>query len=501
MNYLIASDEICLYWEKPEFEEGQKVIYHILVNGKEIGRTEKTHYTLMNLEPETVYEIEVIMCSNENDKTSESFWRESLQTQKQKKIIDVTQAPYCAVGDGKTMNTQALQKAFDDCKVDEMVYLPEGIYMTGTLRMHSNMELYLAENAVLQGTDVVEDYLPRIKSRFEGLEMECYSSLLNLGELDHTSGYNCENVVIRGKGTIASGGRTLAERVIKSERERLKDYLTSLGDKLGEYEKPETIPGRVRPRLINMSNARNIRLSDVTLKHGASWNVHMIYSDSIVTNNCTFHSVGVWNGDGWDPDSSTNCTIFNCTFYTHDDSIAIKSGKNPEGNVINRPTEHIRIFDCRSMRGLGIAMGSEMSGGIRDVEIWDCDLSGTIYGVEIKGTKKRGGFVRDVHVRDCIMPRIMFHSVGYNDDGIGALVPPVFEQCSFRNIYLSGKYQDHDSNWHTCDAIELRGFNVQGHYLTDILFENIQIESDEDGSYHISMKYCNKISLKNISCV
>lgn len=501
MNYLIASDEICLYWEKPEFEKGQKVSYQILVNGKEIGSTEKTHYTLMNLEPEMAYEIEVIMCMQRENSERKSFWRGGLQTQKQKKIIDVTKAPYCAVGDGKTMNTKALQKALNDCGADEMVYLPEGIYMTGALRMHSDMELYLAENAVLQGTDVVEDYLPRIKSRFEGLEMECYSSLLNLGELDHTSGYNCENVVIRGKGTIASGGRILAERVIESERERLKNYLTSLGDKLGEYEKPETIPGRVRPRLINMSNARNIRLSGVELKHGACWNVHMIYSDNIVTNNCTFHSVGVWNGDGWDPDSSTNCTIFNCTFYTHDDSIAIKSGKNPEGNIINRPTEHIRIFDCKSVHGLGIAMGSEMSGGIRDVKIWDCDLSGSTYGVEIKGTKKRGGFVRDVHVRDCTMPRIMFHSVGYNDDGVGAPEPPVFEQCSFHNIHLFGRYQDVEGIWHPCDAIELRGFDEPGHHLTDILFENIDIEGDESASYKISMKYCDNIQFKDVSCV
>lgn len=501
MNYLLASDEICLYWEKPEIEEKGKAIYQIFVNGKETGSTEKTHYTLRKLQAETEYDIEIRM-EIEGGEKSRSFWKGTLQTSKQKKIIDVTRKPYCAVGDGKTMNTKALQQAFDDCGADEMVYLPEGVFLTGALRMHSDMELYLAENAVLQGTDVVEDYLPRIKSRFEGLEMECYSSLLNLGELDHASGYNCENVVIRGKGTIASGGRALAERVISSERERLKDYLTSLGDKIKEYEKPETIPGRVRPRLINMSNARNVRLSGVTLRNGACWNVHMIYSDSIVTNDCVFHSEGVWNGDGWDPDSSTNCTIFNCTFYTGDDSIAIKSGKNPEGNVINRPTEHIRIFDCRSVYGHGIAMGSEMSGGIRDVVIWDCDLSGSMYGVEIKGTKKRGGFVRDVHVRDCVMPRILFHSVGYNDDGIGAPIPPVFEQCSFRNIKLLGRYQDRDDrSWKPCEAVELKGFDVPGHYLKDILFENIHIEGDENGNYQISMKYCDNIRFEKISCV
>ena len=119
----------------------------------------------------------------------------------------------------------------------------------------------------------------------------------------------------------------------------------------------------------------------------------MIYSDNIVTNDCTFISEGVHNGDGWDPDSSTNCTIFACTFFTGDDSVAIKSGKNPEGNIINKPCKHIRVFDCVTKYGHGICMGSEMSGGIEDVKIWDCDLENSVYGIEIKGTKKRGGYV------------------------------------------------------------------------------------------------------------
>ena len=148
----------------------------------------------------------------------------------------------------------------------------------------------------------------------------------------------------------------MAECVIAVETENMKEQLEALGEQIKECENERTIPGRVRPRLINMSNCQNIILSGVTLRNGASWNVHMIYSDTIVTNHCTFYSENVWNGDGWDPDSSTNCTIFDCNFYTGDDSIAIKSGKNPEGNKIGRPTKHIRIFDCRSAYGHGITI-------------------------------------------------------------------------------------------------------------------------------------------------
>lgn len=259
--------------------------------------------------------------------------------------------------------------------------------MTGALRLHSDMELYIEREGILKGTARVEDYLPKIKSRFEGLEMECYSSLLNLGELDHDGGYGCRNVVIRGMGTIAGGGKTLAENVIAYEKERLKDYIASVGTRLKEYEKEDTIPGRARPRLINISNSQEVVISGISIENGPGWNVHMIYSDRITTHGCVFRSEGVWNGDGWDPDSSTNCTIFDCAFYTGDDAIAVKSGKNPEGNVIGRPSAHIRIFDCRSAFGHGITIGSEMSGGIDDVSIWDCDMSQSMWGIEIKGTK------------------------------------------------------------------------------------------------------------------
>lgn len=498
VHTLVADDLITVYWEKTA-DSSKEREYQIYVDGELHGTTKKTHYTVEGLQAQKNYQIK-IMCISKIGEDAIEFWQENMETKPHKRKLDVTQAPYYAMGDEQTLNTKVLQQAIDDCTEQDVVYLPKGIYLTGALRLHSDMELYLEEGAVLQGTENVEDYLPRIPSRFEGLEMECYSSVLNLGHLDHDADYNCQNVIIRGKGTIASGGWTLAKNVIASEKERLKEYLEQLGDKIKEYEKADTIPGRVRPRLINMSNAQNIWLSGLTFKNGASWNVHMIYSDNIVTNHCTFHSEGVWNGDGWDPDSSTNCTIFDCQFFTGDDSIAIKAGKNPQGNIINRPTKHIRIFDCKSAYGHGFAMGSEMSGGIEDVVVWDCDLSNAMFGLEIKGTKKRGGYVREIHVKDCTLPRILFHSVKYNDDGEGAPKPPIFEKCSFENIQLLGKYQDKEGVWHDCDAMELCGFDEKGYEIKDIVFRNIHINRNAEGSYHISMKYCKDITFEQISC-
>ena len=325
VKYFVTDKSITLYWDKP-YNLPEGYLFEVYVNGSKVGENVKTHYTLENLVQATAYQVQIALSGKEMEQAVVSDLL-TITTGKEKRKIDVTKAPYNAQGDGSTMNTAVLQQAINDCDADSVVYIPKGIFMTGALKLHSDMELYLEEGAVIQGTTVPEDYLPRIHSRFEGYEMECYSSLINMGDLDRNSDYNCKNVLIHGKGSIISGGKVLAENIINSEKIRLKEMMDQLGDGIAEYECADTIPGRVRPRLVNMSNCQNIILSGITFAEGACWNIHMIYSDSIITHNCVIKSKGIWNGYGWDPDSSTNCTIFGTTFYTGDDSIAIKSGK------------------------------------------------------------------------------------------------------------------------------------------------------------------------------
>lgn len=477
---LSTSNTLTMYWEKPVSAPES---YQIFCNGVQVGNTAKTHYTLEGLQAETEYRIEV-----------RSVGELLCRTDPEKENLDVT--AWGAAGDGKAINTERLQAVIDACGVGQRVYFPKGVYLTGSLRLHSDMELYLEEGAVLQGTDDFHDYLPLIPSRFEGIERECYSSVLNLGHMDHAGGVNCRNVLIHGHGTIASGGKELAKRIIRHEREKQKAYMESLGKKILECENENTIPGRVRPRLINMSNCGNIRISGLTLKDGASWNVHMIYCDGIVTDHCTFRSEDVWNGDGWDPDSSENCVLFGCEFYTGDDAVAIKSGKNPEGNEIGRPCRCIRVFDCFSAAGHGITIGSEMSGGIEDVKIWDCDLMNSLNGIEIKGTKKRGGYVRDIEARDCQVPRVLIHAVAYNDDGEGAAHPPVFSDCRYEGLEISGQYFDThgDKKFHVCNAIELEGFDVPGYEVRDVCFKDIRFT----GVCSMIMNHCIHVKLENI---
>lgn len=231
-----------LYWDKPA-AAGAGAQYTVYLGGQPVATCGRTHFTLTDLRSQSDYQADVFF-------GHQCVGSCVFRTTPVKNRLDVTEAPFWAKGDGKTKNTAALQRAIDACSAEDAVYIPAGIYLTGALRLHSNMELYLDEGAILQGTAEIVDYQPRIPSRFEGTEMRCYSSLLNLGTLDHAAGPNCENVVIRGKGTIASGGRELAEKIIADEQEHLKDYLAEHAALVAECENERTIPGRVRPRLI-----------------------------------------------------------------------------------------------------------------------------------------------------------------------------------------------------------------------------------------------------------
>ena len=455
-----------LYWEPAA--EGHAV-YTILLDGAVVGQTQKTHFTVTGLAPQRAYAVAV------TGGTSPAL-SICITTPPQRRRLDVTRPPYCAKGDGKTLNTAVLQKALEDCTEADEVYFPAGCYLTGALNLHSHIAVFLDEGAVLQGSDDPKDYLPRIWSRFEGTEQECYRSLLNAGRLDHAAGPNCEDILLYGSGTISGGGRVLAERIIDSERERLKDYLAANAALVATCENDRTIPGRVRGRLINLSNCAHVRISGLTLKNGACWNVHMVYSDDILTDHCVLRSTGIWNGDGWDPDSSTNCTLFATVFATEDDSVAIKSGKNPQGNIIDRPTKHIRVFDCQSLYGHGICIGSEMSGGVEDVKIWDCDISESSNGIEIKGTPKRGGYVRDICVQNCSFPRLLIHAVPYNDDGVPAPQPPVFEDFRFEGLHLTGLRKEHGTT--ECVApMEIAGFEAAGHEVRHVVCKNLVLPS------------------------
>ena len=444
----LRSDEATLIWDKPE-GAGPGLAYEVLRDGRPCGETRKTHFTARGLAPEHAYVFTVRAraaagTEDPGDRTESN--RLDLRTRSPEPVVSVLD--HGAVGDGRTLNTRALQAAIDACPPGGVVRLPAGVFLSGALFLKSDMTLEIAEGGVLKGSADPADYAPFIRNRFEGWEMDTYASLLNAGTLDSAGPANVRNLSIRGAGTISGGGKKLSDAV--------------------RAEFPGVKGLRSRGRLILLMNAENVEVAGLTLEETPCWTLHYIYSENITLRGLVIRS-DVRNGDGIDPDSSRRSYIFDCTFDTGDDCIAIKSGKNPEGNVINRPTEIVRVFDCRFVRGHGISIGSEMSGGVRGVLIEDCVAGPLLHGLQIKATAERGGFVEDVTVRDCSLRQItVYTKLPYNNDGGAAPSPPFFRDFRFENIDLT----EADP---TKPVIVVNGFAAEGHRTRNVSFGNIRL--------------------------
>ena len=144
---------------------------------------------------------------------------------------------------------------------------------------------------------------------------------------------------------------------------------------------------------------------------------------------------------------------FDTVFDTGDDCIAIKSGKNPEGNQINRPAKNIRLFDLAIRGGHGIAIGSEQSGGVENITFRDCQLTNTLYGLELKAQNDRGGYIRQVTITDCLLDRFMAHPVAYNADGQAAQQLPIISDILVKNTRIVGQNP----------LVELKGLSMNKH--------------------------------------
>lgn len=440
-NILIApgtltENSVTILWDKQYSTE--TIAYEILLNGKLHDSTGKTNFTIADLRPATSYKVSIRLKGSTAKTGTIKF-----KTAAKGKIYNILD--YGAKDDTAFKNTIAIQAAINACAKGGTVYIPKGFFVSGALFLKSDMTLFVARDAVLQGSVDTTDYLPLNKNRFEGWEMETYASLINAGTLNRDGSYNIKNLRITGGGTIKGGGKSL-EIACKAARGI-----------------------RSRGRLILLMNCQHVSIDNLTLTDPPCWTLHYIYSNNISCHNLSIITKGIHNGDGIDPDSSTDSYIFNCTFDTGDDCIAIKSGKNPEGFYVAKPTKNVRITDCDFIRGHGISIGSEMSGGVSDVLVQDCKAGALLHGMQIKGTKERGGYVRNVTVDNCQLLKItVFSKLNYNNDGEAAPEPPVFENFIFKNIDLS-KASVKEA------VININGFKDPAHFLRNVTFTNITL--------------------------
>ena len=455
----VTESTISLLWEKP-INTKQEVFYAIYKGGTVIDTVSLTNYIVSGLIPDHTYEF-YVKAIYPNGKLSIKS-NEVIQSTKRKgEVFNITD--YGAVGNGIIKNTNAIQKAIDDCTPGGVVYIPKGIFLSGALFFKSNMTLYIEEGGVLKGTTEIRDYYPLIWNRFEGWELKTFASLINAGRLDHEGDHNCQNLSIRGKGTISGGGQELAEAMIKAEGLR------------------------GRGRLICLMNCKNVNIHGLSIQDSPCWTIHYIYCKNVTCHDLYIKST-VKNGDGIDPDSSIDSYIYNCTFSNTDDCIAIKSGKNPEGFYIGKPTENVLVANCNFISGHGMSIGSEMSGGVKNVIIRDCHIGNLLNGLQIKVTKDRGGYVENIKVTNCILNKIkIITSVNYNNDGEPAPKLPYLKDMEFSNLDMSNGSGN-------AKLILVDGYPGVENYTRDIVFKNIRLPELSV----ISLNYCKNINFNNV---
>ncbi len=483
VQHIVLDNKIIVWW-KDKIDDK----FSCYLNGELACQTEKTFVEFNTLTPDTQYNILV--------KTEQGVVvvEESLTTAKTKKKLDVTKPPYNAVGDGVTLNTVAIQKALDDCDENSCVYVPNGTFLTGALDVHDNTELYIEKDGVIKGSERTKDYAPKVFHRFEGIEMWCYRSLINVSSMDHDK-INCKNVTIRGGGKILGGGKPLMEDVVNTEREEAIATNNEVSaELLKTFERSDTQYARVRPKLIAVNSTENVNILDVSIEYGCAWNLHILYSKQVNVYNCHVESFGVWNGDGIDPESSVDVAIFGCEFNTGDDCIAIKAGKNPQGNIINRKCANVYIFENTFIKGHGMSLGSEMSGGLENIYIWHCNTTGTINGIHIKATRKRGGYVRNVYVESCKLNLIIIRGVPYNDDGEAAPTLPDFSNYYIKNSVITGRLWGFSNDTIAYRHVVIKGFGEDAK-VKNVFFDNVKFENVNDEANSIYLEDCENVKI------
>lgn len=390
-------------------------------------------------------------------------------------VTTVLVTKYGAIGDGTTLNTVFIQKAIDDLSArggGKLVF-PAGVWFTGPIVLKSNVNLNLAKGSLLLFSPDFNLY-PLVMSSFEGLETRrCQSPI---------TARNAVNIAITGEGAINGSGH--AWRPVKRAKLtelQWKELLKSggvlrdpnywfpsaksvKGDELysknlmGELKTDSqwlAIKDYLRPVMISLVDCKNIKLQGVLFENSPSWNIHPLQCENLVIDGIFARNPAyAQNGDGIDVESCKNVLLVNSTFDVGDDGICIKSGKDEEGRKRGMPSENIIVDNCKVFQGHGgFVVGSEMSGGVRNISVNNCQFLGTDVGLRFKSNRGRGGVVENIYVNNIFMLNIATDSFLFDlyyggksasealEDGEANakeedLLPVTDETPCFKNIYV-----------------------------------------------------------------
>jgi polygalacturonase len=333
------------------------------------------------------------------------------------RVFDVRQ--FGAQGDGKAVDTVAIQKALDECGKagGGIVRLTAGTYLSRPLTLQTRTALQLEAGAMLKATDDPADFAGEKPGSF----------------VPFIGGKELEDAAIIGPGVIdGSGGRWWVPA--EEARRKTPGY---------------TLP---RPNLIVLTRCRNLRLENLTLQNSPKFHFVPTECEGVLVTNVTVTAPpGSPNTDAIDPSASRRVVITHCRIDVGDDNIAIKAGKKVDGREF--ACEDITVTDCAFLHGHGMSIGSETAGGVRNVTVRNCTFENTENGLRIKSQRGKGGLVENLTFSDIRMtnvdPAITFTCYYMNNskgDPVQASAPqkdiaqaisdktPVYRNITIRNL-------------------------------------------------------------------
>ncbi len=436
---------------------------------------------------------------------------------------------YGAVSDGNTLNTKSINATIDALskKGGGVVLIPSGLWLTGPVVLKHNINLHLAAGATLLFTADKNEY-PLIEANWEGLPQ-----MRNQSPISAT---NASNIAITGKGIIDGNGD--GWRMVKKDKlneTQWKKLVESGGllsdDKKTWYPSEKTLKGSqlqnpgvispekdaafyesikdfLRPNLVLLTSCKYVLLEGVTFQNSPAWCLHPLMCENLTVRNVFVKNP--WyaqNGDGIDAESCKNVLIENTVFDVGDDALCMKSGRDAEGRKRGMPIENVIIRNCTVYAAHGgFVIGSEMSGGARNIYVNNCTFIGTDIGLRFKTTRGRGGiveniFIKDIYMKDIPAEAILFDMYYMAKDPVALAgekrelpkveFKPVDETTpQFRNFHISNVY---------CNGAE-RGIFVRGlpeMHVKDIVLENMVIQAKKG----IDVQEASGIIFKNIKIV
>jgi polygalacturonase len=383
-------------------------------------------------------------------------------------------APEKPETDARPAIQKAIQTAADSG--GGKVVIPRGKWLSnGPVVLQSRIELHLEEGATLLFSPEAKHYLPAVKTRWEGTELFTYSPLIYAA--------NVEDVAITGKGTI--DGNTDSEfKSWHPKQQADMERLRKMGAGGVPVEKRLFAEGTfLRPPLVQFFHAKRVLLADYTTLNSPFWVNHLIYTD-----NATVRGIRVDshfpNNDGIDIESSSNVLLENSWFRTGDDSVVIKSGRDLDGRTIGIPSERIVVRNNDMGGEDGIALGSEMSGGIKHVFFTDNILRTGLSAFRFKANLDRGGMVENVRLRNLKVEsfkNLFWFQLNYPGE-LGGFFPSTYRDIVFENIdvqQVDTFLEIHAPSAAPLQDVQFRGIRVE-RVKTPMVIENaVNLTFDE----------------------